>query len=154
MKPSAKITDSLRKEDALAKWWIIDAGGMTIGRLATQVATIIRGKHRPNFTPHVDCGDYVIVINAKDAKLQGKRPEQKYYFHHTNYPEGDKYEKFKDVIKIKPEFAIEHAVRGMLPKSRLGHKMFKKLKVYAGSEHPHTAQQPVLCTLKYSSNVA
>ncbi|MCX6154529.1 MAG: 50S ribosomal protein L13 [Candidatus Kapabacteria bacterium] len=151
MKPSARITDSLRKEDANPQWWIIDASGMTIGRLATQVATLIRGKHLACFTPHVDCGDYVIVINAKDAVLQGKRVNQKTYFHHTNYPEGDKIQSFKTIMKNKPQFAIEHAVRGMLPKNRLGRKMHKKLKIYAGSEHPHSAQMPQEFKLKYTA---
>ncbi|MBM2817223.1 MAG: ribosomal protein [Ignavibacteria bacterium] len=150
MEPSAKITRSVRKEDAEHQWLIVDAAGMTVGRLATQVATLLRGKHKACFTPHIDCGDYVVVINASQVEFTGKRPEQKYYYHNTLYPGGDRYLKFKEAIKQKPEFVVEHAVKGMVPKNRLGRKIFKKLKVYAGTEHPHTAQQPVSYKLSYS----
>ncbi len=144
---TSKITKSLRKEDARHDWWVIDAEGKNLGRLATQVATLIRGKHKPNFTPHVDGGDFVIVLNADKIKVHTRRAEKKEYFHHTGYPGGGKMLGFKTAIKEKPEFVIRHAVRGMLPKTRLGNKMINKLKVYRGSEHPHTAQQPKVYNL-------
>ncbi len=137
-----KITKSLRKEDAQNNWWVIDAEGKTLGRLATQVATLIRGKHKPTFTPHVDGGDFVVVINADKINLHTRRAEKKEYFHHTGYPGGVRMEAFKSVMNEKPEFAIRHAVRGMLPKTRLGNKMINKLKIYTGAEHPHAAQMP------------
>ncbi len=149
MEITAKITKSLRKEDATSDWWIIDAEGKTLGRLATQVARLIRGKHKPWFTPHVDCGDFVIVINAEKIVLHGKRADQKEYFHYTGYPGGGRFQSFKNVISQKPEFAIQHAVRGMLPKTKLGNKMVHKLKVCAGSNHPHAAQSPKLYDLPY-----
>jgi len=147
---TAKITKSLRKEDADKKWWVIDASNQTLGRLSTQVARILRGKHKPTFTPHVDCGDFVIIINAEKIQLKGKRTEQKEYFHHSLYPGGVKIQSFKNVMKNKPEFAIQHAVKGMLPKNTLGRKMYMSLKVYTGSEHPHAAQQPEIHELKYN----
>jgi large subunit ribosomal protein L13 len=147
---SSKITKSLRKEDVDKKWWVVDATDQTLGRLAAQVATLIRGKHKPTFTAHVDCGDFVIVINAEKVQLRGKRPEQKEYFHHTQYPGGTKFKSFTKVMATQPEFAVENAVKGMLPKSKLGRKMCKNLKVYAGSEHPHVAQKPEVFKLKYN----
>ena len=148
---SAKITKSVREQDVIAKWHIVDADGKTLGRLASQVAFLIRGKHKPDFTPHVDCGDFVIVINAAKIKVKGKREEQKEYFHYTGYPGGDRYRSFKDLVKSKPEEIIELAVRGMLPKNTLGRKMGKKLKVYAGADHPHAAQEPKEFILNYSA---
>ena len=150
MEPSAKITKSFRKEDVQRDWWVVDASGMTVGRLCTQVATLLRGKHKAIFTPHVDTGDFVIVINADKIQIQGKRFEQKYYFHHTQYPGGEKYEQFKDLIKTNPSKIITHGVKGMVPKNRLGRQIIKKLKVYAGENHPHEAQKPKECKLKYS----
>ena len=150
MDTSAKITKSLRKEDVDKKWWIVDATGQTVGRLATQVAVLLRGKHKPTFTSHVDCGDFVIVINADKAQLKGKRVEQKEYYHNTLYPGGARFEKFKDVIVTKPEFVITHAVKGMIPKNSLGRQIMKHLKVYSGNEHPHTAQLPNKFELKYN----
>lgn len=147
-----KITRSLRTEDAQADWWIVDAADQTLGRLATQIATLIRGKHKPTFTPHVDGGDFVIVINAEKIKLEGKRTEQKEYFHHTGYPGGGRTRTFKDMMASKPEEVMEMAVKGMLPKNRLGRAMHAKLKVYTGTEHPHDAQQPKQWELKYPSN--
>ena len=147
MELTSKFTKSLRKEDAQHDWWVVDAEGKTLGRLASQVAFLIRGKHKPTFTPHVDGGDFVIVINADKIKVHPRRAEKKEYFHHTGYPGGGKMEAFKTVINEKPEFVIRHAVRGMLPKTRLGNKMINKLKVYRGSEHPHTAQQPKIYNL-------
>jgi large subunit ribosomal protein L13 len=146
---TAKITKSLRKEDVQRAWYVIDAAGKTVGRLSTQTAIVLRGKHKPSFTPHVDNGDFVIIVNADKVVLEGKRAAQKEYFHHTQYPGAAKFESFAEVMKNKPEFVIEHAVRGMLPKTKLGRQIIKKLKVYAGSEHPHTAQCPVNFELPY-----
>lgn len=142
MESSAKITKSLRKEDVDKKWWVIDAENTTVGRLATQVAVLLRGKHKPTFTPHIDCGDFVVVINADKVQFQGKRAEQKEYFSHSGYPGAAKFRAFKNVIQDNPEFVIEHAVKGMLPKNKLGRQILKHLKIYANPEHPHTAQQP------------
>lgn len=142
MEPSAKITKSAKKETVVRDWWCLDATGMTVGRLATQVASILRGKNKPWFTPHVDTGDFVIILNAEKVVLQGKRAEMKEYKHHTGYPGGQITRTFKQLIETKPEYVIEHAVSGMLPKNRLGRQIIKKLKIYAGNEHPHIAQQP------------
>lgn len=152
MKPSARITKSIRKEDVESKWYIIDAADQTLGRIASQVAFILRGKHKPSYTPHVDCGDFVIVINAEKVQVQGKRAEMKEYFRYTGYPGGGRFTTFKDAIAQKPAFVIEHAVKGMLPKNRLGAVINKKLKVYAGAEHPHKAQKPEVYELVYPSN--
>jgi large subunit ribosomal protein L13 len=148
---SAKITKSIREQDVQAKWHVVNAEGLTLGRLASQVAYLIRGKHKPDFTPHVDCGDFVIVVNASKIRVKGKREEQKEYFHYTGYPGGDRFRSFKDLVKSKPEEVIELAVKGMLPKNSLGRKMGKKLKVYAGPEHPHAAQEPTELKLSYSA---
>lgn len=142
MENSARITKSFRKEDVERDWWIVDATGETVGRLATKVAVLLRGKHKPWFTPHVDTGDFVVVINADKIELQGKRAEQKDYFSHSLYPGGQKIRTFKEMKAKNAAFIIEHAVKGMIPKNRLGRKVVKKLKVYNGAEHPHTAQQP------------
>ncbi len=143
MKPSAKITKSFRKEDVQHNWWVVDAAGQTIGRLATQVAILLRGKHKPIFTPHVDVGDYVIVINADKAVFQGKRAKHKEYARHSMYPGGRKVRKYTELKNTKPEFILEHAINGMVPKTKLGASIRKKLKVYRGSEHNHMAQKPV-----------
>jgi large subunit ribosomal protein L13 len=137
-----KITKSIRAQDVEQQWWVVDAAGQTLGRVAAQVATLLRGKHKPYYTPHVDCGDFVVVINAGDVQLQGKRAEQKEYFRYTGYPGGGRTISFRDAVQHKPDFVIEHAVKGMLPKNRLGREISKKLKVYGGAEHPHEAQQP------------
>ncbi len=129
-------------EEVDRKWYIVDASGKTLGRFASEVAQILRGKHKATFTPSVDTGDYVIVINAEKIKLTGNKWQEKEYVHHSNYPGGLKtttYEKLKDK---NPELIIKNAVKGMLPHNNLGEKIFKKLKVYSGSEHPHQAQQP------------
>lgn len=147
MEPSAKMTKSIRKEDVSRDWWVVDATDMTVGRLATQVAVLLRGKHKPSFTPHVDNGDFVVVINADKVLMMGKRAEQKDYKHHTGYPGGQVVRTFKQLIVSKPEFIVEHAVKGMCPKNKLGRQIIKKLKVYSGNEHPHTAQQPKDFTL-------
>lgn len=129
-------------------WYIVDAKGKTLGRMASRVAAILRGKHKPEYTPHVDTGDYVIVINAAEAKVTGRKTEQKMYYRHTEYPGGIKEICYADLIAKKPEKAVEIAVKGMLPRNPLGREMFKKLKVYAGTEHPHTAQQPEALALE------
>ncbi|MCL2039419.1 MAG: 50S ribosomal protein L13 [Bacteroidetes bacterium] len=148
MKTSARITKHLRKEDVNRKWWVIDAKEQTIGRIASQAATLLRGKHKSNFTSHVDNGDYVIIINAAKAIFKGKRATQKEYFHHTMYPGGLKKEKYTDLVTAKPEFAMKHAINGMLPKTRLGSSIRLKLKVYADEKHEHQAQKPEFYTFK------
>ncbi|GBD90842.1 50S ribosomal protein L13 [bacterium BMS3Abin04] len=137
-----KMTRFIKTEDADRKWYIVDANDQVLGRLASNIATIIRGKHKPIFTPNMDTGDFVIVINAEKVKLTGKRAFDKTYFSHSGYPGGVKTITITEMLQNKPEFVIENAVKGMLPKKRLGRKLIKKLKVYAGDNHPHTAQQP------------
>ena len=124
------------------KWYVIDAEGKTLGRLASEVASILRGKKKPIYTPHVDCGDYVIVINAEKVEVTGKKRKEKIYKRHTGYPGGLREITFEKLQARKPEEIIRHAVKGMLPDGKLGRAMYKKLKVYAGAEHPHTAQKP------------
>ena len=124
-------------------WYVIDAEDQVLGRLASQVAAVLRGKHKPTFTPHVDCGDYVIVINAKKIRLTGKKLDQKNYRYHTGYPGGLKEIPYRKLIENKSDFMFKEAVRRMLPKGPLGYKMLKKLRVYAGAEHGHEAQKPV-----------
>ncbi len=124
------------------KWYIIDAAGKTLGHLAVEAARILRGKHKPIFTPHVDCGDHVIVINAAKVHLTGKKLQQKKYIRHSGYPGGLKVTDYARLMETYPERAVEKAVKGMLPHNRLGAKMGKKLKVYRGEDHPHGAQQP------------
>ncbi|MDO5564708.1 MAG: 50S ribosomal protein L13 [Eubacteriales bacterium] len=125
-------------------WYIVDAKDIILGRLCTKVATILRGKHKPMYTPHLDLGDYVIVINSDKVKFTGKKLDQKVYFHHTGWIGGDKYITLRNQMEKRSEKVIEDAIRGMLPKGPLGRKMFKKLFVYSGEEHPHQAQQPKL----------
>ncbi len=137
-----KVTRSFKASDTKQKWLVVDAEGKTLGRLATQVAHILRGKHKPMFTPNADLGDFVIVVNVAKVKLTGKRAELKQYFHYTGYPGGATWEKFGEVLQKNPQRVVEHAVRGMLPHNRLGRQIIKKLKVYAGPEHPHSAQRP------------
>lgn len=124
------------------KWYVIDAEGKTLGKLAVEAASILRGKKKPIYTPHVDCGDYVIVINAEKVAVTGKKENDKIYVRHTGYPGGLKETTLKEMRAKKPEEIIRHAVKGMMPKGRLGRQMYKKLKVYAGAEHPHAAQKP------------
>jgi large subunit ribosomal protein L13 len=135
-------TISAREQDIQRDWYVIDAQGQTLGRLATQVATLLRGKHKPTYTPHVDCGDYVIIVNAEKIHVTGQKMTQKNYYRHSGYPGGIKQVTLRDQLQKFPDRVVEQAVRGMLPKNRLGRRMFKKLKVYAGSDHPHQAQQP------------
>ena len=124
------------------EWVVIDATNEVLGRLASQIAKILRGKNKPGYTPNVDCGDYVIVVNAEKVKLTRDKLTEKVYVRHTGYPGGQRFATAQDYLKKKPEFVIEEAVRGMLPKTRLGEAIFKNLKVYAGAEHPHAAQNP------------
>ncbi len=149
MNQHGNITASIRDQDVKRDWWVVDANGLTVGRLATQLATLLRGKHKPLFTPHVDCGDFVVVINADKVVMEGKRAEQKEYFHNTGYPGGGRMRSFSKLMQTKPEEVVELAVKGMLPKNTLGRQMVKKLKVYAGTEHPHVAQQPKPYALPY-----
>ena len=135
-------TQSLRKEDSQHDWYIVDASNKVLGRLATKLADRLRGKDKSTFTPHTDGGDYVVVINAEKVKVTGNKFNNKKYYTHSTYPGGLKMTIFKDLIKTKPEYIIEKAVKGMLPKNKLGKQIFKKLKVYKGSEHPHESQQP------------
>jgi len=124
------------------KWYVVDAEGKTLGRLSSEIAKILRGKHKPTYTPHVDTGDYVIVVNAAKVKLTGNKENQKVYRWHTGYMGGLRERSYKDMLAKKPEFIIEKAVKGMLPKNTLGREMFRKLKVYAGPEHKNAAQKP------------
>ena len=124
------------------KWYVVDATDKTLGRLAAEVAKVLRGKHKPTFTPHMDTGDNVIVVNADKVVLTGKKLTQKTYFHHTGYLGGDRFVLAKDMLANNPVRMVEMAVRGMIPKNRLGDRIYKKLHVYAGPEHPHAAQQP------------
>lgn len=128
------------------KWYVVDAAGMTLGRLASEVASILRGKNKPIFTPHMDTGDYVIVINAEKIAVTGRKLDQKIYYRHSDYVGGMKQETLKEKLKKKPESVIEHAVKGMLPKGPLGRQMYRKLYVYAGPEHKHAAQKPEVLT--------
>ena len=128
------------------KWYVVDATGYTLGRLASEVAKVLRGKNKPLFTPHVDTGDYVIVVNADKIKVTGKKLDQKIYYHHSDYVGGMKETTLREMLAKKPEKVVELAVKGMLPKGPLGREMFTKLHVYAGAEHPHAAQQPEALT--------
>ena len=130
------------------KWYVIDAEGVVLGRLASQVALKLRGKHKPTFTPHVDTGDFIIVVNTDKIVLTGNKLNDKIYYHHTGHPGGLKETKYRDLMATKSEFALKKAVRGMLPKGPLGNKMIKKLKVYAGAEHEHAAQKPEAFEMK------
>ena len=129
------------------KWYVVDAADKTLGRLAAEVAKVLRGKHKPTFTPHMDAGDHVIIINADKVRLTGKKLVQKVYFRHSGYLGGDKYTKAGDMLAKNPVRMVELAVRGMVPHNRLGSQIIKKLHVYAGSEHPHAAQKPEVLTI-------
>ncbi len=137
-----KTTFMANESNIERKWYVVDAEGQTVGRLAAEVAKVLRGKHKPTFTPHVDTGDYVIVINAEKAVFTGKKLTDKMYFRHSGYQGGTTFTPAGQMQQKFPERVIEHAVKGMLPKNRLGAQMYRKLNVYAGSEHPHAAQQP------------
>ena len=135
-------TYSAKPESVKRDWYVVDASGKTLGRLATEVASRLRGKHKPEFTPHVDTGDYIVVVNADKVAVTGNKANDKMYYRHTGSPGGLKEANFSTLQAEKPEMIIEKAVKGMLPRNPLGRAMFRKLKVYAGTEHPHTAQQP------------
>ena len=133
-------TYSPKAKDIEREWWVIDVADKTLGKIATQVANLLMGKHKPIYAPHIDTGDYVVVINAAKVKVTGKKAEQKIYYRHSGYPGGLKSRRFEELFSKDPVLVIELAVKGMLPHNRLGRSMFKKLKVYPGNEHPHQAQ--------------
>jgi large subunit ribosomal protein L13 len=135
-------TYAVKASDIDRQWWLVDASDQTLGRLATRVATLLEGKHKPTYSPHLDTGDHVVVINAARVKVTGNKLLQKRYYRHSGYPGGLKEESLQTLMARKPSLVIERAVKGMLPQSRLGRAMFKKLKVYGGPDHPHQAQQP------------
>ncbi len=139
-------TPAAKPAEITRRWYLVDADGVVLGRLAAEVAHVLRGKHKPIYTPHVDCGDGVIVINAARVRLTGKKPEQKRYFRHSGYMGGGKFIPFKRMIERRPEWVVRRAVRGMLPKTALGRHMSKKLRVYAGPDHPHAglATEPLM----------
>lgn len=141
-------TISANKATASKKWVLVDAENQNLGRLASEVASLLRGKYKTNFTPHVDCGDYVVVINADKVRLTGKKNTDKVYVRHTGYPGGQRFATPIEMFRRKPCFVIEHAVKGMLPKTILGAQMFRNLHVYAGAEHPHQAQNPTPINVK------
>lgn len=135
-------TFSAKPMEIQREWYVVDAAGKTLGRLASEIAKILRGKHKPIYTPHVDCGDFVIVVNADKIRVTGRKLDEKMYYRHSGYPGGFKSFSLREMLARRPERVIELAVRGMLPKNRLGRRMIKKLKVYAAPTHPHQAQQP------------
>lgn len=130
------------------KWYVVDAAGCTLGRLASEVASVLRGKNKPIFTPHIDCGDYVIIVNADKIKVSGKKLDQKIYYHHSDYVGGMKEITLRELLAKKPEKVVEFAVKGMLPKGPLGRTMYRKLHVYAGPNHEHAAQKPEVMEIK------
>lgn len=142
MDPQSFKTFNATPSDIERDWYVVDASGEVVGRLASRIARILRGKHKPTYTPHMDTGDHVIVVNAEQARFTGKKEQQKSYFEYSGYPGGDNTQTPEEVREQKPEYMIEQAVEGMLPSGPLGRDMFKKLKVYAGPDHPHEAQQP------------
>lgn len=135
-------TYSAKAETVQRDWYVVDAADKTLGRLASGIATRLRGKHKPEYTPHVDTGDYIVVVNCEKVRVTGNKASDKIYYHHTGYPGGIKDISFEKLIEKAPERVLQKAVKGMLPKGPLGREMFSKLKVYAGTEHPHAAQQP------------
>jgi large subunit ribosomal protein L13 len=135
-------TYTTKPEDIKREWFVIDATGMTLGRLATQIATVLKGKHKPIYSPHLDTGDFVVVVNAHKVRVTGRKLDQKFYYRHSGYPGGLKEISLRDQLNRHPDRVIRFAVRGMLPKNRLGRQMIKKLKIYATPGHPHEAQQP------------
>lgn len=142
-----KITRFVKTEDADRKWYVVDATDQVLGRLAAKVASVIRGKNKPSFTPNMDTGDFVIIVNADKVKMTGKRELQKTYFRHTGYPGGGRELSYQQMKEKHPERIVEFAVKGMLPKTKLGNQIGKKLKVYVGSDHPHAAQKPETLSL-------
>ncbi len=148
LEKSLKSTHFINKSEQSYKWFLVDANGKVLGRMASEVAKIIRGKNKAEFTPNSDTGDFVVVINASHVRLTGKRETLKLYKHHSLYPGGQKIKSFKDLIASHPEKVIRFAVKGMLPKTKLGNKLINKLKVYAGDVHPHAAQNPLSINLQ------
>ena len=142
-------TFSAKPETVKRDWYVVDAEGLTLGRLATELARRLRGKHKPEYTPHVDTGDYIVVVNAEKVKVTGNKAKDKMYYRHTGYPGGLKEANLETMLEKKPEDVIRKAVQGMLPKNRLGRAIMKKLKVCVGTEHPHAAQNPQVLELKY-----
>lgn len=140
-------TYAVKASEIERQWWLVDASGQTLGRLATRIAMLLEGKHKVIYSPHLDTGDHVVVLNAAKIKVTGNKLAQKHYYRHSNYPGGLKQESLATLLERKPELIIERAVKGMLPQNRLGRAMFKKLKVYAGADHPHQAQQPMAAEL-------
>ncbi len=141
-------TKAANKATVLKEWYIVDATNEVLGRLSTEVAKILRGKNKPSYTPHVDCGDNVIIINAEKVRLTGDKMTDKKYIRHTGYPGGQKFETADHIKKKNPALLIENSIRGMLPKNKLGHAIFKNLYIYVGNEHPHQAQQPKELNIK------
>lgn len=141
-------TTMLKKEEVVRNWYVIDAEGKTLGKVAVLAATILNGKHRPEYTPHIDCGECVIVVNASKVVLTGKKLDQKYYYRHSGYVGGLKSVKYRTLMATKPEKVVELAVKGMLPKNKIGDASFGRLKVYAGAEHKHQAQNPTVVEVK------
>jgi large subunit ribosomal protein L13 len=142
-------TWSPKASEIQREWYVVDAEGQILGRLATQIATLLRGKHKPTFTPHIDNGDFVVVVNAEKIRVTGKKPEQKMYYRYSGYPGGLKETSYRILHQRHPDRILKFAVKGMLPKNRLGRKLLKKLHIYAGTRHPHTAQQPKPYAIKY-----
>jgi len=141
-------TYAVKASEIERSWWVVDATDQTLGRLATRIATLLEGKHKPLYSPHLDTGDHVVVINALKVKVTGNKLTQKSYYRHSNYPGGLKEESLQALMARKPEAVIERAVKGMLPQNRLGRAMFKKLRVYRGADHPHQAQKPIAAELQ------
>ena len=135
-------TFTQKQEEIERDWYVVDAEGETLGRLASRIAPILKGKHKPIYTPHLDCGDFVIIVNAEKVRVTGRKLDQKLYYHHSGYPGGLKSVSLRNQLDRYPERVLQAAIRGMLPKNKLGRRMIKKLKVYAGDAHPHEAQQP------------
>jgi large subunit ribosomal protein L13 len=140
-------TYAVKASEIERQWWLVDASDQTLGRLATRIATLLEGKHKATYSPHLDSGDHVVVVNAAKVKVTGNKLIQKTYYRHSNYPGGLKEESLQTLMARKPQIVIERAVKGMLPQNRLGRAMFKKLKVYAGADHPHRAQHPIVAEL-------
>jgi len=142
-------TFSLKKSQIQKKWYIIDAEGKVLGRLATEIAHVLRGKHKPSYSPHLDMGDNVIVINADKVLLTGSKPQKKEYFFHSKYPGGSRFVNIRKMLEKKPEYVLYHAVKGMMPKNKLARQLMGNLKIYAGTDHPHKAQKPEPLELKF-----
>lgn len=137
-----RLTHSFTEAEVSKKWYLVDAAGQTLGRVASNTARLLRGKHKPTFTPHSDCGDFVVIVNAEKVKVTGKREELKTYFHFTGYPGGATVRSYREIMRKNPSEVVFMAVKGMIPHNRLGARVVKKLKVYNGSDHPHAAQKP------------